>query len=144
MNSSRLAQSIFFFTLVPLPVAALALLAVRRATSLLYVVQLGKAASLITLLRSLGWSARAEISILMLACGVSLVLALACWKYRPQVIDGLQAATGANGGNNEQQRALHMKEIASDSPIDSRDGVEVKPESQSESKLPPPLGTEVP
>jgi len=75
MDSSGLGKSLFFITLVPLPVASLALLTVRRTTQLLSVVPSN---------RFLHW--RAEIGALIFACGMSLALALLCWKYRPRLI----------------------------------------------------------
>jgi hypothetical protein len=86
MDGSTLGQTILFVTLVPLPIAALTLLAVRRATSL-FVVSSDKSASIFTLLRSLNLAGRGEIAVLLLACVASLVLAILCWKYRPQLVE---------------------------------------------------------
>jgi hypothetical protein len=100
MDGSTLAQAILFVTLVPLPVAALTLLAVRRATSL-FVISSNKSASVFTLLRSLNWAGRGEVAVLLLACVASLILAILCWKYRPQLIEashGLVNASKASYG----------------------------------------------
>jgi hypothetical protein len=92
MDTSKLSQSIFFVTLVPLPVVALTFLAVRRATAL-FVSPSDKNRHLLALLRSLNWSGRAEILVLLLASISSLAPALLCWKYRPRLPESAEVLT---------------------------------------------------
>jgi len=123
MDGSTLAQAILFVTLVPLPVAALTLLAVRRAASL-FVVSSDKNASVFTLLRSLNLAGRGEIAVLLLACVASLVLALLCWKYRPRLIEASPALTKTNGTDEDAGPPLSevVGQPSSNSKADSVEG----------------------
>jgi hypothetical protein len=113
MDGSTLARAILFVTVVPLPVAALTLLAVRRATSL-FVISSDKSASVLTLLSSLNWAGRGEIAVLLLACIASLVLAILCWKYRPQLVEVSHGLDKTSSGSHRQPSS---EDVGQSSPV---------------------------
>jgi hypothetical protein len=120
MDDSKVAQSMFFVSLVPLPIATLALLSYRRATTLLSVLSSDNRLST----KMISRETKGEVATLLLACVASLALALLCWKYRPQLI------TAAEGMGNKSAEDHH--DNASDAQNDTRS------ESQPTAKSDPP------
>jgi hypothetical protein len=93
MDQSSVAQSLFFFTLIPLPLAALALLAGRRISFILYSSTLGVHARLVSQLHSLSRLDKLEIAILIYVFLSSCFLAISRWRYRPRLDPSLPIQT---------------------------------------------------
>lgn len=118
MDDSKVAQSMFFVSLVPLPIATLVLLSSRRANTLLSVVSSDKSLSIMAFLRMIPWKTTALIAILLLACIASLALALLCWKYRPQLVAG--TATEGTENKGKEDRHENASNAQNDSPSESQ------------------------
>ena len=103
MDDSKVAQSMFFVSLVPLPIAMLVLLSYRRAHALLTVLSSAKIPSITT-----PRDTKAEVAILLLACVASLALALLCWKYRPQLIAAAEGMRN-NGAEDRHDTASNAQ-----------------------------------
>jgi hypothetical protein len=108
MDSSKVAQSMFFVSLVPLPIATLVLLSYRRAHTLLSVLSSAKSLSINPR------ETKVEVAILLLACVASLALALLCWKYRPQLI-AITEGTEKKGDDLNETVAHAQNDILSES-----------------------------
>jgi hypothetical protein len=86
MDPSTVAQFMFFITLVPLPLAALGLLAGKRILFILSTSSLAGHPGLLTVVHSLPPIAKTEIGVLVYAFCASGVLAISRWRYRPKLI----------------------------------------------------------
>jgi hypothetical protein len=62
------ARTMFFVTIVPLPVVAIVFLVTRRLIAL----------------RLLDWTLTGQTVVIPAACACALLLALLSWKYRPK------------------------------------------------------------
>jgi hypothetical protein len=126
MDLSRLAQSIFFVTIVLLPNGAVALLAWRRIFSLFPRFSLNRTVGLLSIWGRIGelpGAAKTEVFTMIVASLMSVFLTIVCWKSRPHLVVTVPAPQHQGAGEDEILGSSHRSKTFKDS-----DRIQSRPE----------------